>query len=288
LGNNIQARLASSTTLREFLKGELKDGRRSHSTKDHRKSYAAFARKAGFSTRSYPREVCLGIRKITAKTLPGFIAGLCLKGDAAKCFRDMAALEYPELNFENLETDVLLARIEKLKKNLTKKRTQPVFSQRTSIFKNWQWPYVFSALGSEERGATLQDLEQRLQLPAADVSHILNELVEANMIRIEGDQVFPISEKLVFKEDGNGGAFRDFFLKTIKSAEHSARVNFAANDELYFNSVFSIPTERLPEFKNELRSLLLNFIQDSEDPNGSSIVTLVTALSKAELKSQFN
>lgn len=280
----LQERLGLSASLQEFLKGELTDGRRALDKKDHRKSYAAFARKAGFASRSYPREVCLGLKKITPKTIHGFISGFGLKGDGAKYFRDLAALDNPDLNFEKLNSEDLNARLAKLKKNLLSKKSKPVAFSKTSIFANKLWPYVFSALGSESNGSTIADVEGRLALPRQQVSDIITELFHAQMIRVEGEKVFPIAEKLIFKEEGREGAFKEFYLDTIKHAEQKARHHFKASDELYFNSVFSIPSSRLPEFKNELRSLLLNFIQDAEDPDGNSIVTLVTALTKSEIK----
>jgi hypothetical protein len=101
------------------------------------------------------------------------------------------------------------------------------------------------------------------------------------MVRVENDRIIPINEKLVFQETQPEGEFQRFYLDTIKIAESRARKHFFSSEELFFNSVFAIPTEKLPELKLELRALLLRFVQSSEDPDGKSIMTLVTALTKS-------
>lgn len=69
--------LINSADYRDFLKFFIKP----HSHLPHALNYAEFSRRSGFSSRAFPRDICLGNRAINMDTLPQFIKGLGLTGD---------------------------------------------------------------------------------------------------------------------------------------------------------------------------------------------------------------
>ena len=71
-------RLASAETYRSFLRIYFEE---------FEISYAEVGRRGGFSSRSYPRDVTEGRRRLTTKSLPSLARGLRLKGELAKVFQ---------------------------------------------------------------------------------------------------------------------------------------------------------------------------------------------------------
>src|SRR5688500_4830914 len=59
-------------------------------------SYADVARKGGFSSRSYPRDVTEGRRRLTLRSLPSLVRGLRVDGRLAEFFHTPYLVENPE------------------------------------------------------------------------------------------------------------------------------------------------------------------------------------------------
>src|ERR1700683_2347753 len=76
-------------------------------------SYAEVARRGGFSSRSYPRDVTEGRRRLTAKSLASLVRGLRLEDDLSRVFQMLYFAEYPEEHPETLSSSTIQARLEK-------------------------------------------------------------------------------------------------------------------------------------------------------------------------------
>jgi hypothetical protein len=55
----------------------------------------------------------------------------------------------------------------------------------------------------------------------------------------------------------------------------SARRDFTTEEHLFFTSAFSVPRRRMPALRRALQDLILEFVDDSETPDGDSIAKLV-------------
>lgn len=271
-----EQRLARAQSLRAFLSAELISAAsisdQSRPTLNTGISYSDFARKAGFAARSYPREVCLGLKKVTLKALPKFIKGFGFKGDAAKCFRYLAATENPALMADVSQNDVK-DKLQIVRKRLLQQKPRTI--RDTAIYQLYQWPYVFTALG---KGASVEVVSQRCGLAESSCKNILITLEKNGIVKKENEDYLPADARLIFSEDLRPGAFQKFYLQTLKQAEKQATKEFRSSENVFFNSVYAINRSRLPELKKKLLALLLEFVHSNEEDDGDAIVTLICAM----------
>jgi hypothetical protein len=72
--------------------------------------------------------------------------------------------------------------------------------------------------------------------------------------------------------------FQAVFLDSLESARQKAAVTIDSAEDLFFTSAFSVRRERLPQLKQELRDLMLGFVDRHEHVDGCKVTTLTVAL----------
>lgn len=244
-----------------------------------RLSYSAFARKAGFAARSYPRDVVAGHKRITARSLPRFLKALGLKGELRNYFTLLVALEEPELNPENHEAAEIRTRLERIRKRYSA-RDESARMQTREVYGRRGWLEVFASLGSRDEGASVDEILARCHMPREDCARVLGELTALGVARFEPDsgRYKPDNAHLIFEGLGGDAYFKDFFASSVHHIAFDARHRFKNEDRLFLSSVFSVRRQRLPALKKELRELLTRFVDGSEDPQGDGLARLAVGL----------
>ncbi len=269
--------LCSTTDLLTFLSAMF------DTKKEHAFSFASFARKAGYSARSFPREICLGTRKLTPKSLPSFQMGLGLTGDAAQYFRWMVILDNPNFlpvcySKEQIESKLNRLRMRLLKR--AEKQRQLVDSQ---LYHLADYPYVLALMGTEEHGSTLEEITRRTRLPAEVCRKVVESMTHHGLARTDGMRFFPEQSHLVCLEQKRPGAFQSFYLQTLKQTEIRARRAFNSEEHLFLNSIFTVPKKKMPRLKKELRKVLVKFVEKRQNLRAEHYCTLVCGLIPQEL-----
>ena len=254
-GPELTEALLKAAGYREFIAialGPVANGRRAN--------FAAFARRAGFTSRSFPRDVVAGTRRITATSLPRLsTAG---SGRPRAYFEALVAREEPEAMTSPggpPEPARLEAKLERLRARLRARPSPPrrprAFSRRTGSA--WRsTPRSERARKGEPRGDRRPDARDGSGCRAA-----LEEMERQGLVRADepSGRFHPTESQLVLREMGGSNPVREYYLESLEQVRRQAREDFGSESRLFLNSVFSVDSRRAPELKRQLRELLEKF-----------------------------
>jgi uncharacterized protein (TIGR02147 family) len=259
----------SSENYREFLEIAFKYLKATQSGF----SLAGLARKAGCRSKSYPREVMTGRRSLSFDYAPGFADAFGLKGDSKRLFLKFVELERSRHKDElGLEIAELKARIKNRVEHQARK-PQDLFSQ--SI-----WIDVYAALGSLEKGATLEEIQSRTGFQRPLVQGVLKQMTEKKLIGFyTGTGCFyPLNLHHFFSGVDQDVVFQRRYLDLIKRVEAKAKTAMKSNSDLFQCSTISVKSQDLPKLKEKLRDVLNRFVQDSETADGGKLAHVIVGL----------
>lgn len=243
-------------------------------------SYASITRKAGFSSRSYVRDVMTGERRLTLEALPRFIKALGLKGDLKLYFSHLVNFACdPDAANEAKKKDRILRLKNRIRVQFESK-SAPRTHQMKTLYEGSFFLEVYAALGSLAQGANLDEISERTGKSKLFCQNALLKMIETDLVfqSKTSDRYFARESHNIFSKLGTEDSFKKNYLTQLELVAHSAKIKFDSEENLFFCSVFSIDPTKMPEFKNELRQLLLRFVDSSENPNGKKIARLVTGL----------
>src|SRR5947209_5689664 len=106
--------LLACRSYRQFLSRAFAELKR----ENPRFSLAEFSRRAGFSSRSVPRDIQSGYRRMTPAALARFIQAFRLKGDQKAYFVHLVALDEPDCLPERISAGQIRERLKKLAQRL--------------------------------------------------------------------------------------------------------------------------------------------------------------------------
>lgn len=239
-------------------------------------SYASFARRAQFKARSYPRDVLLGKKRLTAKSLPRFAQALGLSSNQTEYFRLLVYLDEPDLSPRALSKEQITELIQDRQKKLRSKLVQNQVSKFPhTIYRMSEWPYVYAALGDGENGETLAGVSRRSGLPTATCRRILSEMEKYHLVGVKDEKYFAKSRNLFSVGLGSQNSFKDFFIKSLERARKATDNSFSSPECFFFASVYSVKRNQIPELKNRLRAVMEDYILKAEEAEGEDLITLV-------------
>ena len=259
-------------------------------------AYAEVARRAGFSSRSYPRDVTEGRRRLTAKSLPNLVRGLRLEPEMAKVLQLLYFNEYPEEHPEALSSAVILGLLEKhrhkamraLASPLRKKVRPPEVkvSQALETLATGLTDVV-AALGNIKEGATLLEIQRRTGFVRSDLAQVLEALVEQGVVTYSGDsrRYFPESEHLDWTGQAKNQLAKLAYRSSVQRLAKAAQNHFWSDETAFVNSALSVAKQDLPQLKEELREVILKFVDRSVESQSSpdTVVQLVVGLFESRL-----
>ncbi len=242
-------------------------------------SYNYFARKAGFASRSFPREVITGRKRLTEISLPKFIQGLNLSEDGSNCFTYLVQSEHPELNAEKLSASAIKNLLQRSRKRL---ESALDFEQKNlesiNIFQIDEWPKIYACL-HHQVGSTIEEVMKRTGLGRAFSLRALNGMLKEEMITYD-----PAAETYVVKvghlfleKSAKDQFFKRYFVNSLEKAKFIAQENFVDRKTCFFNSTFSVKASKMEELCDELRGVLNRYVDANEFEHGDSVVVLNVA-----------
>lgn len=260
--------------------------------------YAEVARRGGFSSRSYPRDVTEGRRRLTAKSLPSLVRGLRLEPGLSRLLRSLYFSAYPDEHPEDLAPQLIRARLEKERERARRGR-KSVLRQRGILpelkeLAERDFPRlaagltdVVAALGEIKGGATLEEIQRRTGFGKPGLAQKLATLVKEGVIAYAGDsrRYFPATEHLDWTGQAGSRLAKSVFQSSVERLGHAAQSHFAHGDAMFMNSALSIPKEKLPRLKEELREVILRFVDRSVEASGApdTVAQLVVGLFEGRL-----
>jgi len=211
-------------TYRDFIRQFIKER-----AKIKKLSYSDIARHGGFATRSFPRDVVLGTKRLTPSSLPKFIKGLGLSSDLADYFRVLVEIEESDCRLKSFDETKLHQIKENLKKRILLKSHVNI-GQTDKAFVLSYIPKVYAALGDLNVGADLREISEKTSLSES-------EIIKALEYMTENDLVFKKGRRFIAKElHANFQGLKSEIFKNhfIITAETSAQVSRKYIGENFF------------------------------------------------------
>ena len=117
-------------------------------SRKHRFGYSDIARKGGFGSRSHPREIALGIKPITARSLHKMVSGLGLSGEVAEYFRLLVYQHHHELSPVPVSPERLVAQRASLKARIRDRLDKTKKDREAAVFLKAHFPTIYAAQGT--------------------------------------------------------------------------------------------------------------------------------------------
>ncbi len=243
-------------------------------------SLSDLARAAGFG-RGFPGDVISGRRRLTVKSFRAFETALKLPPSGRRYFRYLVAREerdlFPDLKPESVERGISELRSREWTRSRRElpERANPSVSE---VMRDRNCLAVYAAAGSPGKGATRDQLASRTRLDELDVRKAIALLAKAGVVEETTERVLPLDLHVALKASGAGAAFATLFQSACEAAAVRSKSAVTSEQELFFTSSFGIDEARLPELKAALRSVILKFVDECIEPEGTRVVHLTTGL----------
>ena len=281
--------LLASASYREFLKTY---------TKVTGLSFAEIARRAGFASRSYPRDVAQGRRRLTSKSLPSLLQGLRLDRNLALFYRALFYLAHPEEHPDRAPVALLQEIVDRSKTRAERPTTRRRFPSLAPFKEAAQKEgaedifEVLAALGKPDRGVTLNELSAQTGKSPIALARLLEELQAAELV-VARDAIDPTQERRFLPAAGhmnfswlpNHGGAQSLFLAILRRNLAAATNHFNRQDALFSCTALSVSRARLPALKEELREVILRFVDRTieEETSPDAVAYLVTSMFESRL-----
>lgn len=243
-------------------------------------SLTTFAQKAGLGSRGFILDVINGKKRLTARSAPKVIKGLGLDGKLKNLFLALIDQAEPDLSLSFTSPNEREARIARMKAELISQVKQESSVDRisaASLYGDINFLMVYSALGSIESGATLEQICARSNLSKRIVLPILEKMQIEKILQVDGFQYKAINSHIVFEKLGNNQEFKNVFLETLKIVRERAVEGMQRENELFFHSVVSINKNQLPELKSVLRTRVTEFVHENQFDDGDHVAIVQLA-----------
>ncbi len=248
------------------------------SSKEAKKfNYAAFSRKAGFTSRSFVREVVDGRKRLTSFSFPKFLKALSLPVPLRNYFTYLVWLEESELNHDKLSSEQIHQKIEEIRQRLSQSllAAENSNSISTALFKSYQVLEVYSALASRGPGTELSEVESTTGYETRVCLQVLRYLVSQKVVLEQAGKFKALNPHAVYSSVGTEDGIKTVFLDSLSVLKRKATSRWKGEDQLYSQSFFSVPRKRLPELRKRLRDVLHEFIETYETDEGDCIGKLL-------------
>jgi uncharacterized protein (TIGR02147 family) len=143
-------------------------------------SYADISDYAGFKSRSFPRDVILGNKRITLRSLAKFVRGLRLDKDCAALFVALVERESSDCRSERQSIRAVEQKVQRCRSRIARlgKVSQP---EADVLLNSTTLPKVYAALRQVRPGDTQLTISRRCRLKKEDVENSLQRLLAAGL-----------------------------------------------------------------------------------------------------------
>lgn len=271
LKSNAMSELISAKTAGDFIKLWLDQEKRSN----RRFSFEAFSRKAGFASRSFVRQVLLGQKPLTVKSFPKFVKAMGLDKNHEKLLRLHLEAGHSEFNVAGKSLEEIKLEIQNVREKIQIKKTRKISQSQISTQKIRELSTLLPFL-SRATGQTIEQISFRSGIPINELKNFTASGIKNGMV-LEKDGFFFASERLIQLQETS----RTILLKNhVNSGLNLMRdeLNGSENiseEALFLRAQYSIEKDKMLEFKNRLRSLLVEFAEGTESDNGEKSVNLI-------------
>lgn len=242
-------------------------------------SFGEFSKRAGLSSRSFPREVVIGNKRISRRSLAGFVRALGISGDLRLFFSLLVSRSEALMEGNSLESICLAERLARIRKRLLGP-TLPSGQTLEQVFRSDLSSKVYAASGDFEVGSTPEEIAERVQGSLRDVLGEIEELAKNGLLLWDAEKrlVRPVSEHLSLFGQAEGSRVQEDYLRGLQRVQKRASRQFADSETAYMQFVFSVRRSHMPQLKEELSKVLCRFAEDAESASGDRVARLVLGM----------
>jgi uncharacterized protein (TIGR02147 family) len=207
-------------------------------------SYAVWANKAGFKSRSFMRLVMLGKRTLGVDSIPLVLKSIPLHGADAKYFTNLVYYAHSN-NFES--RDFYFKEILKLSKG-----SSSLVKDSYRFLAHPKTPRVHLLISLKNFNATLEIIAEILQLPIAEIKDILENLVHLGLAFYDSKKTVwcGLNKDLKIPEELGNLALQSFHAQSLKEAREAIQLPPPTR---HYGSLFLfLDTTKYGELKKEL------------------------------------
>lgn len=225
-------------------------------------SYRSFARKAGFSSMSFLRDVIEGRRNISEDSVEKFVLAIGLVDDAAAYFRELVHYNRetdPEKRSQSFRSLLLLQ---------ARREFSPVRENQAKYYSDWLNVIVreVAPLPSFHGDPALIGSSLRPRVPASDVADALDLLVRIGMLEKTRSGYKSATPRIV-PGDIDPAMVRNIKRQMLLHALD--RLDAPAESDTHLSSVtLTVSTARLARLQESVRQFRLNLLADTASDEG--------------------
>lgn len=225
-------------------------------------SYRSFARKAGFSSMSFLRDVIEGRRNISEDSVEKFVAAIGLVDDAASYFRELVRYNRetdPEKRSQNFRSLLLLQ---------ARREFSPVRENQAKYYSDWLNVIVreVAPLPAYKGDPALIGAALRPRVPASDVTEALDLLVRIGMLEKSRTGYRAATPRIV-PGDIDPAMVRNIKRQMLLHALD--RLDAAPEADTHLSSVtLTVSEARLARLQDSVRQFRLNLLADTASDEG--------------------
>lgn len=268
--------LLAAPDYRGFLKLCCRNSRRSV-------SYSAFARRAGYSSRSYVRDVIEGKRRLTPLAIPKFARAAELTGEWKEYFRLLVAMTEKDARPEGWSRERVASRLGALRDRIRSRRfRRSVTGDKKLTDRLLTIPHfveIYTALGIVGERTSVAKVAQRTGLTREALSGSLEKIEQESLVTWDrdADTLTPHDFHLSLTHASQSQRFKSLYQQSLRNAAKESSQDLASLEKLFHQSVFLARKSDLAKMKSELREVLLKYVDSRMDTQGDHVVTLVAA-----------
>jgi len=238
-------------------------------------SYSELGRRSGMKSRSHPRDVVLGRKRLSLSSAQQICRGLKFPPDLRDFFLLLVENELAPL-----------AAVDELMKARTKVQKRHAATARNSkdFYSLADATSVYASLGSLLDGVDLPIIQRKTRISQSRICTILNDLICKGFAREQEGRFFPTERHLSFSEIKAGGSFQKYYSSRTAGLRRRAVVNFDSQTELFWEATLSVRMRDLPRLKEELRTLLNGYVEDAESADGEILRSLTVGFFDPSVK----
>ncbi len=262
--------LIESKDYRHFINGriaQLKSGEKGF-------SYEKLARRAGFASKSFAKDVGAGRKRLTPRSLPKMILGLGLHGAEKTLLQHLVGIE------EDGNSEAVQKKLEKTRQKLRNLGLKKALKETAAdvVYQSLATLQVFTALGDFNVGATKEEILDRTSLSVKEIEETLETLSSEGLVTIQNDRFCACDDHVTFRNLADHLNFKKIFRQALNLARSQAEMDFASREKLFLQSTFPVQKENLAQLKQRLRDTIEEFVQEASDSPGNKIQVLQLAM----------
>jgi uncharacterized protein (TIGR02147 family) len=226
-------------------------------------SYRSFARKAGFSSMSFLRDVIEGRRNVSDDSVEKFVAAIGLVDDAALYFRELVRYN------RETDPDKRSQCFRKLLLLQARREFSPVRENQARYYSDWLNVIIreVAPLPQYRGDASRMGEALRPRVPASDVSEALDTLQRIEMLEKTRSGVFKAITPRLVPGDVDPAMVRNIKRQMLLHALD--RLDAPAEPDTHISSVtLTVSQARLARLQESIRQFRLDLLADTASDDG--------------------